>query len=271
MTTTRSTLVWALPGGSLLPTLLAIIWVINFQKPLGLGTLKNGGKCIQRPLAMPKDDRQAGFDLNLALMEDEALIVLAKECEYGPARDELIVRYGSQADRLIGWLAHSYGFGHTDVEDARQNAVFWMVEAIKKYDTRQIGKPQGCSFRSFVHRVVIARFKDFAKHLRRVEHHYDRTARCSDDEDFAEDTDGELKDPATIVEARESMTRLHETLTCLDSDSGHMWRLLAEGNSLRQIAVQIGVSYDSAKRRRRKLIDELKLRLNSSRKSVDLN
>jgi RNA polymerase sigma factor (sigma-70 family) len=203
-------------------------------------------------------------------MEDEALVVLARECEYGPARDELIVRYRSQADRLIGWLAHSYDFGHSDVEDARQNAVFWMVEAIKKYDTRQIGKPQGCSFRSFIHRVVIARFKDFAKHLRRVEYHYDRTARSREQEEFADDVDQELRDPAVIVEVRESMTRLHETLTCLDSESGRIWRLLAEGNSLRQIAVQIGVSYDSAKRRRRKLIDELKLRLNSPRKSLDV-
>ena len=42
---------------------------------------------------MAKNMTNVGFDLNLAVMEDEALVVLAKECEFGPARDELIVRY----------------------------------------------------------------------------------------------------------------------------------------------------------------------------------
>lgn len=217
---------------------------------------------------MPKDKEHAGFDLNLALMEDEALVVLATECEYGPARDELIVRYDAQTNRFIGWMAYRYQFSNADAEDARQNAVFWIVEAIRKYDTKQIGKVRGCSFRSFIHRVIIARFKDFAKHLRRVEHHYDRNAWCRE-EAFAAESDCNLKDPATIVESRESMTRLQETLTCLDSESGRMWRLLAEGKSLRQIASQLGMSYDSAKRRRRKLIAQLRLQLNPAHQSGD--
>jgi RNA polymerase sigma factor (sigma-70 family) len=217
---------------------------------------------------MAEDEVQVGFDLNLAVMEDEALVVLAKECEFGPARDELLVRYGSQADRVIGWLAYSHGLSRSDAEDARQSAVFWTIEAITKYDTRQIGKPQGCSFRSFIHRVLIARFKDFAKHLRRVEHHYDRSAPCGDQRPFKSDADCSLYDPANIAEVRESMNRLRETLTCLDSESKRMWRLLAEGNSLRMIAAQIGISYDSAKRRRRKLIEQLKLRLNPSLRSA---
>ena len=249
---------------------IARICFADFRIPAPSRTLEY---CVDMPRknpSMPKNESQVGFDLNLAVMEDEALVVLAAECEYGPARDELIVRYGAQANRLVGWLAHCQGFSRSDNEDAQQNAVFWMVEAIKKYDTRQIGKPNGCSFRSFVHRVLIARFKDFAKHLRRVEHHYDRTASCGSEEILACDDDGDLKNPATIVEARDSINRLHETLTCLDSESGRMWQLLAEGNSLRQIAAQIGVSYDSAKRRRRKLIDELKLRLNLPRGSADL-
>jgi RNA polymerase sigma factor (sigma-70 family) len=213
---------------------------------------------------MAEDEVQVGFDLNLAVMEDEALVVLAKECEFGPARDELLVRYGGQADRVIGWLAYSHGLSRSDAEDARQSAVFWTIEAITKYDTRQIGKPQGCSFRSFIHRVLIARFKDFAKHLRRVEHHYDRSAACGDQRPFKSEADCNLYDPANIAEVRESMNRLRETLTCLDSESKRMWRQLAEGNSLRTIAAELGISYDAAKRRRRKLIDHLKVRLTTS-------
>ena len=217
---------------------------------------------------MPQNTRHTGFDLNLAVMEDEALVVLAKECEFGPARDELIVRYGAQTNRLIGWLAYRYQLTDSDADDARQNAVFWIIEALTKYDTNQIGKAGGCSFRSFIHRVIIARFKDFAKHLRRVECHYDRTARCGGDEASAVDIDRKLNDPATIAEAHESMNRFQATITGLDSESGRLWRLLADGNSLRQIAAELGISYDSAKRRRRKLIAQLRIRLNPASESV---
>jgi RNA polymerase sigma factor (sigma-70 family) len=219
---------------------------------------------------MPQNEGHLWFDLDLAVMEDDALVVLAKECEYGPARDELIVRYGGQTDRLIRWMAQPRGLSHADIEDARQSAVFWMVEAINKYDTDQIGKPQGCSFRSFVYRVVMARFKDFLKHFRRVECRYDRTAGSAGDEDFSADIDRKLNDPAAIAETLESMNRLRETLGCLDNESGKLWQLLADGINLRQIATELGVSYDSAKRRRRKLIGQLKLQLNPSRESADL-
>jgi RNA polymerase sigma factor (sigma-70 family) len=217
---------------------------------------------------MPQDEDQIWFDLDLAVMEDEALIVLAKECEYGPARDELIVRYGAQTDRLIGWLAYSHGLGRSDGEDARQSAVFWTIEAIKKYDTGQIGKAGGCSFRSFVYRVLIARFKDYAKHLRRVEGHYDRTTRSAGTDSSPIEVDRKLKDPSTIAETRESIKRLHSTLTSLDHDSARLWHLLADGSNVRRIAEQLGISYDSAKRRRRKLIEQLKLRLNPASPSL---
>jgi len=220
---------------------------------------------------MPKNEGQVWFDLDLAVMDDEALVVLAQECEFGPARDELIVRFGSQTERLVRWLAHCQGYSHADVDDSRQNAVFWIVEAINKYDTNQIGRPQGCSFRSFAYRVVIARFKDFAKHLRRIEGHYDRTARCADEDTVIAESSGQPTDPATIAESQESMHRLQETLRTLNTDSGRLWQLLANGSSLRDIAKQLGVSYDSAKRRRRKLIEQLKLRLKSSRDSADFS
>jgi len=212
---------------------------------------------------MPKNRTHCGFDLNLAVMEDEALVVLAKECEYAPARDELIVRYRAQTDRLIGWLVYRHNLNGADAEDVRQSAVFWIVEAVKKYDTNQIGKERGCSFRSFIHRVLIARFKDFAKHLRRVECHYDRTARCEEDASYL-DIDRAPNDPADLAEAHESMNRFQLTLGNLDSESSRLWRLLADGHGLRQIAAEMGLSYDSIKRRRRKLIAQLRIQLNPS-------
>lgn len=210
---------------------------------------------------MTEDESRAWFDLNLVVMDDEPLVVLAKECEYGPARDELLVRYNGETQRLIGWCAYRYHLSVADSEDARQNAVFWIVEAINKYDTNQIGKQRGCSFRTFIHRVLIARFKDFVKHVRRIECHYDRSAVCSGDGTSPVDIDRRLKDPAAIAEAQESMNCLSETLMNLDSDSARLWQLMVNGNNLRQIAEELGVSYDVAKRRRCKLITDIKSRV----------
>jgi RNA polymerase sigma factor (sigma-70 family) len=213
------------------------------------------------PAPVAQDKSKLWFDLDLVIMEDEALIVLAKECEYAPARDELIVRYGGQTSRLIDWMAYRYRLSNADAEDARQNAVFWFVEAINKYDTNQIGKPRGCSFRSFIHRVVMARFKDFAKHVRRVDAHYDRKTRCGEDATSAAGIELTRNDPASLAEAHEAASRLQATVTSLDPDTRRLWQLLADGISLRQIAEKLGISYDAAKRRRRKLIAELKSQL----------
>ena len=118
---------------------------------------------------MSQDQNSAASCLDMALVDDEALVVLANECDYMPARDELLVRYSPQTERLIQWLARSTEFANSDIDDARQNAVFWTVEAISKFDTDQMDSVRRCSFYSFLYRVLVARFKDFSKQLRRFE------------------------------------------------------------------------------------------------------
>ncbi len=146
------------------------------------------------------------FDLDMAMMSDDALIVLAKECEYGPARNELILRYASARDRLVGWLAKSTSFRPADIEDARQNAVFWTLEAIAKYDTEQITMDQGCSFYSFLNRVLICRFKDYTKHVHRRERHYVRSHGSPPDDQSSNGRNGQPCDPALLAESRESLS-----------------------------------------------------------------
>jgi RNA polymerase sigma factor (sigma-70 family) len=205
------------------------------------------------------------FDLDMAMMSDDALIVLAKECEYGPARNELILRYASQRDRLIGWLAKTTSFRPADIEDARQNAVFWTLEAIEKYDTEQIALDQGCSFYSFLNRVLICRFKDYTKHLHRRERHYVRSNGSPPEDQSTNGRGGRPCDPATLAESRESLARLYASLAQLDGESNRIWELLVEGNSLREISAELGISYDAIKRRRRKLIQHLKSKLTPQR------
>jgi hypothetical protein len=96
------------------------------------------------------------YDLDLAQMADEALVILVQECTFQPAADELLLRYYPRMNQLIAvrlrhrWLA-------ADVQDAQQNGVFAILEAIAGYDTREVAKPRGCSFRTFVRLVVTDR------------------------------------------------------------------------------------------------------------------
>jgi DNA-directed RNA polymerase specialized sigma24 family protein len=84
-------------------------------------------------------------------------------------------------------------------------------------------------------------------------------------EDFSQTDANEVADdPALIAAEKESINRLHLTLSGLDNDSGRLWQLLAEGTSLRQIAATLDMSYDCVKRRRRKLIEQLKNQLNEA-------
>ena len=211
-----------------------------------------------------RQDADRTYDcLDMALVDDEALVVLANECDYAPARDEILLRYSPQTERLIQWLARSTEFRGTDVEDARQNAVFWTVEAITKFDQEQTGRARRCSFYSFLYRVLVARFKDFSKHVRRVERRRVLTSdgSGSGDEDFSARIFRDPTDPAVLAETEEAVRRLQEAVGGLDAEGREIWRLLCEGNSLREIASTLDISYDGAKRRRRKLIATLKLQL----------
>ena len=210
---------------------------------------------------MSPEDKRAYNCLDMALVDDEALIVLARECDYSPARDEILLRYSPQTERLIQWLARTTEFGSTDIEDARQNAVFWTVEAIKKFDLQQDERTRRCSFYSFLYRVLVARFKDFTKQVRRLERRRTLASQGEDEDQSSSHLFRDPADPAAIVEAEEAARWLNAAVAQLNDECLQIWQRLCEGLSLREIADELGLSYDAAKRRRRKLIDKLKFHL----------
>ena len=107
------------------------------------------------------------YDLDLSRMGDEALVILAQECAFRPATDELVLRYYERMNPLIARKARGLGLT-ADLPDAQQNAVFAILEAIAGYDTLEAARPRGCSFRTYLGRVVLARFGDFVRQLRRL-------------------------------------------------------------------------------------------------------
>jgi RNA polymerase sigma factor (sigma-70 family) len=204
-------------------------------------------------------------------LEDEALVVLAAKCDHRPARDELIRRSLPLAERLIRRHAAQSGLQEADHQDARQDAVLWIVEAIRCYRAEEQAKPGGCHFRSFLYRVLSARFLNFLRHRSRLRSRFPLTgagrggaARDSGHGHLADTggrTGGEARDPARGAEEDELRAHLLGELARLDGPTRRLWGLLAEGAPLREVARVLNLSCDAVKRRRRKLFAHLRASL----------
>jgi RNA polymerase sigma factor (sigma-70 family) len=208
------------------------------------------------------------YDLDLSKIRDEELVVLAQECGFRPAANELLLRYHQLMGRLIAYQARQTPLTEADVEDAKQNAVFALFEAIAGYHTLEMVKPGGCRFRSFARRVTTRRFWNFVKQIRRLRKRYHCSARASGDPAAELNQDGsqnyvshlrnlQLSDPGDAAARRELLGRLRQVLERLGAKMQVLWQELAAGNKLRQIARQLGISYDAVKRQRRKLLAQL--------------
>ena len=154
--------------------------------------------------------------------------------------------------------------------DAQQDAVLWILEAIREYNTVQQFMPPGCRFRTFVYHVLLSRFIDFLRRQSR------RQARArlggytfaSLSAPPASRRDGSSAGPESWggepqrgMERDELMAQLHRELDRLGGRARELWDLLVGGMPLREIAAALGLSYDAAKRQRRSLIAHLRSRV----------
>jgi len=208
------------------------------------------------------------YDLDLSKIGDEELVILAQECGFRPAANELLLRYHQPMSRLIAYKAKQTPLTENDVEDAKQNAVFALLEAIAGYNTLEMVKPGGCRFRSYGRLVTTRRFWNFVKQIRLRQQRYHGSARMDghtaaepkqdSSEDYASYLRNErISDPADVAVRQEVLGRLSQVLERLEKKQRALWQELAAGKKLRQIACEQGLSYDAVKRQRRKLLAHL--------------
>jgi RNA polymerase sigma factor (sigma-70 family) len=207
--------------------------------------------CSPSPYVAPEGDAQ-----DVSRLEDEQLVVLAMRADHRPAWHELIRRSLPLKERLIRRHAARSGLQEADLQDVQQDAVLWIVEAIRSYRAEEHARPEGCHFRSFLHRVLSARFIDFLRHWRRLRRHFPLVGARPEGP-----TDGETEGPVQGVEEDELRARLLEELVRLDGPTRRLWDLLAGGVSLREAARVLDLSYDATKRRRRLLFAKLRASL----------
>lgn len=125
----------------------------------------------------------------------------------------------------------------------------------------------GAGFSAFLQRVIRCRFKNFVRSVRRRarrERPRGLLGVAGPDEDGEEAGEAleveswATEEPPNRLAARESNQRLAAAVAELDRPLQDLWYLLALGLELRDAAHYEGISYDQAKRRRRKLIEALR-------------
>jgi RNA polymerase sigma factor (sigma-70 family) len=213
------------------------------------------------------------YDLDLSRIGDEELVVMAQECGYQPAAHALIVRLHPWVNGLIVRKAGPTRLGAADVDDAGQEAVFWMLEGIASYNTLELARPQGCRFRTFLYTLVGCRFIDFSRRIWRRQSHVDRHAQIVGPEakfdTIRMTTRNRVRlnqdNPASALIGQETRRRLESALDRLGEHARRLWDCLASGMSLRDIAREQGLSYPQAKRQRRQLLANLIAQLRGQR------
>lgn len=198
----------------------------------------------------------SAYELNLSKLRDEELVVLAQECRYAPAASEILSRMHELSNRLIARLARQRELQMADKEEAQQDAVFAIHRAIEHYDTLQMGIPHGCPFCVFVRRVVQDRFKDFTKHLWRVNRHQRQPqsalGRGEEEQGFPERgmdclDENSLNNPVAQAQEQERQVRIAQALARLKPRERQLAEELMSGSRLRTIADHLDLTLDATK------------------------
>lgn len=199
---------------------------------------------------------------------DERLVALAAEGDVA-ARDEILSRYWAAARRFSSRCATNIGLFSDDVEEAQNESVLWIINAIQTYDQRQQTLERGCSFRTFLYRVLHARLIDFARSVGRRERWFDRTWQTKawvneDATSLSPRIIDHAEDPIECAQAHESSRCLNQAILLLTPCERQLWSMLCQGIAMKVVAEQLGVTYDTVKHRRHRLIKKLRAGVGAS-------
>jgi RNA polymerase sigma factor (sigma-70 family) len=209
------------------------------------------------------------FSKNLTSIEpsqptEDDPIRLPHQAGIPAAAASLLPRHFQWVRRIIAKEARRVGLARTDTEDAQQEGLFAFWHAVAKFETSE--RPGCCSFRTFLWVVVMDRFRDYVRRLRRWEDHYDRTVRPEDleganrnEQDWAD----ERENPVSQLTGQEFQRRLDQAIKSLKPQARMMWEQLAAGQPLRAIAAELQMSYDQGKRLRQRVLADLAQELRS--------
>jgi RNA polymerase sigma factor (sigma-70 family) len=199
-------------------------------------------------------------------MTDDDPIRLPQQAGFPSSAGEFLAHHFQWLRRIIAKECRKVGLAWADTEDAQQEGMFAFWHAVAKFDTSS--RPTGSSFRTFLWVVVMARFRNYVRHLRRWEDHHDRTVRPEDLEGATRHEHvwaDERENPVAQLTGQEFQSRLNQAINRLKPLARKMWEQLAAGQALRTIAADLQMSYGQGKRLRQCVLADLAHELRSWR------
>jgi RNA polymerase sigma factor (sigma-70 family) len=196
---------------------------------------------------------EKGWFLDPPHTSDEVLLLLAQQACSQPARHELTCRHWRRLKTGLARFAVPLRLSSWDLDDAHQQAFFWIQEAIRAFDPGQLFLPLGSSFQTFLHRIIQLRLLDFCRSLNRRRKRFPLAG-----EQDHWPNDALLEKPLAFFGQEEEL-RLHldKAVSLLDPQARALWNELCEGKRLRDLPQLLGVSYRTLKRRWQKLREQL--------------
>jgi len=202
--------------------------------------------------------------------KDAELVCLAQ----GGRRDQAVVKLLDRHRNVIHFVIRRVvirnRLSREAWPDLWQEAAVAMLEAVAKYDPGHIGRRGGACFRTFLSRVLERHFYRWAQKHWRAKGGWQRRLRSAAEAGTIHSSEIPNRpllsptgdpDPEAIAEEKERAEALQRALADLDDWRRRLWDSLAVGMSLREIAMDLGLSYETVKRERRKLLRWLKARL----------
>jgi RNA polymerase sigma factor (sigma-70 family) len=204
---------------------------------------------------------------NLCALADEELVALVAEHGHAhPATNVLLLRHHGWAAAHAAERGRRWGLADDLLQDAMQDAVLAVLEAIRQYDPVQLGQQRRCRFRTFLWTVLEARLTDWLRRYGRKERRLDRSVDVRDllSEEGQRGVSTAWRrgwpadgDPAQEAAQRDLLAHLREALERLPAEARLLLEETAAGTSMRVLAVRMGSTYDILKKWRKRLLGRL--------------
>jgi DNA-directed RNA polymerase specialized sigma24 family protein len=191
--------------------------------------------------------------LDVAHTCDEVLVLFVQEAGSRAARDELTGRHWRKFNARLFRGRGRQRLGASDLDDAQQQAFFWIQEAIDAFDPVQLSLPNGTCFHTFLQRILRWRLSDFCRSLQRRNRRF-RLAGAQDRWLHHSLTDQGVDSPGQQAELRRHLDAVEGLL---DPQTRPLWNELRQGKRLRDLPQVLGVSYRTVKRRWRSLREQI--------------
>ncbi|MEO8498077.1 MAG: hypothetical protein ABI614_23675 [Planctomycetota bacterium] len=184
----------------------------------------------------------------------EEQVILAAKFKRASAIDYLLMRWEQPKNRLITALARRYGLSEHDAADARQEAVLWLLDAIRSYRFAGHRKLRPQRMKAFLRSKLKRAMSNFVRGLRR-QARIATACRSSDDPLCVALWNRSIRrnltpDPAVQCAEDDLQETVRRAIAALGSDCGQLFEILLNGGNLREAAGTLHITYHAARVRR---------------------